>query len=365
MTIINGVRAKYVTAITGGGTAAVSNILSQGGASSWFLEGLIPYSKEALTSFLGSEPEKCVSERAANQMALKAYMRAISLGTDYKEAAGLGCTAVLGKVENERAGREHFACVSVQLYNALYHFHLNIPRSIDLFGRESQEHYIANKIKRIIMTDNIESCTPDKTNTDNYGLLSLLLSNKRLANSFDLWNGQYIPLPYICKNEPFVVYSGSFDPFHEGHAVVINKLGQKTGKPVWLEVSIRNVDKPDIDLAGLDDRMNSIHRGVRLHNLKQVEGVILTNTPKFYDKLSLLGPNASFVVGSDTASRMVDRKYGKVEELFDLVEVYGTNIYVCNRPGYDFVAPKQYKERFIFLEGQGISISSTEKRKGA
>lgn len=359
MTIIKDVPVKYVAAITGGGTAAIGNILKRGGASAWFLEGIVPYAKESLVKFLGKEPEKFVSERTANQMALKAYMRAIELGAKPEEAAGLGCTAVLGRIENERAGREHRAYISVQTHDRVHLFVEQIPHWIDVQGREYQEDYIAEKIQQIMLTDDISLCSPTKDTFDQFGLTQLLLSKKREATTFDR-SARF--LPYVHIDSPFVVYSGSFDPFHEGHAAVIQKLAEKTRKPVYLELSVRNVDKPDVDLNGLADRMASIYIGMMKHNLKSIAGVILTNMPKFFDKLSLLGPKASFVVGSDTASRMVDNKYGNVESLFDLIEVYGTEIFVCERPGYSFVAPKQYEQRFTFLPGTGLQISSTELR---
>ena len=352
MTIINGVRAKYVTAITGGGTAAVSNILSRGGASSWFLESLIPYCKESLVGFLGGkEPEKFVSEHTANQMALKCYLRALELGAKPEEAAGLGATAVLGKIENERAGRQHHAYVSVQLNDSLRCFHVEFPPWT--ISRREQEDWIASYIQMVLTTDNIDIFTPYKIVRDTFGAMELISSKKRLSHTIDLRDGTW--LPFVSPPDKVVVYSGSFNPFHEGHAEVIKKLVAATDKRVWLEISVTNVDKMPVDLLSLKDRIKSINDGIKQYGLgKDVIALALTNTPKFYDKLSLFGPDASFVVGSDT-----------VEELFDLIEVYGTKVYVCHRPGYDFVAPQQYENRFTFLPGTGLQISSTELRNKA
>lgn len=357
MTIINGVRAKYVTAITGGGTAAISNILSRGGASSWFVEGLTPYSKEALTSFLGREPEKFVSADTANQMALKSYLRAIELGVKPEEAAGLGATAVLGKIENEREGRKHQAYISVQLCDGVHYHHIEVPNS--LLDRKEQECFLAKKIEEIIETDDILRTNPlssirDRSKT----YIDLLLSKKRLAKFYTI-DGTITKRDLI--EDDSLIYSGSFNPFHEGHAQVI----KSSGKKVFLEISITNVDKPPIDITSLFNRIMSIRWDIeRYHILDQVTGIILTNTPKFFDKLWVLGPKANFLVGTDTAKRMLDPKYGNVEDLFELIETYGSKIFVCNRPGYDLHIPKDYENRFEFLPGTGLNISSTELRKG-
>ena len=138
--------SKVVLTITGGGTGAIGNILSKGGASSWFVEGNVPYSKESLVKFLGAEPEKFVSKEAANQMALRSYLRAIELGFSKEEAIGIGSTAVLGKVVDERVGRQHSCYLSVQNHKGLYSHFLPIKGN----NREEEEWHLSNEIEQIV-----------------------------------------------------------------------------------------------------------------------------------------------------------------------------------------------------------------------
>lgn len=362
MTIINGKKAKYVTAITGGGTAAISNILSRGGASSWFLESLIPYSKESLVSFLGKEPDKFVSQETANQMALKSYMRALELNAAPYDAAGLGVTAVLGRIENERVGRKHEAYVAVQFYGHLFGYHIVIPEHTNI-AREAQEHWIATEVEKIILEDDIKKTPYIESLSDDLEYMDLLLSDKRIAKYLIMENDgvPYGPVRFGMIDSSHAVYSGSFDPFHAGHASLIRNCPKR----VWLELSIMNVDKPPVNLSSLLNRLDSIVKGVREHNLvDKVSGIVLTNTPKFFDKVCLLGPYPDLLVGSDTAARMIDKKYGSVEQLFDLMETYGTRAFFGNRPGYEFKVPKAYDDFFVPVGGTCLDISSTKLRKG-
>lgn len=352
---------KYVATITGGGTGAISNILKRGGASSWFVEGNIPYSKESLVDFLGAEPEKYVSEETANQMALKSYLRAIQLGVAPQEAAGLGATAVLGKIEAEREGRKHFAYVSIQRYRSITSLKIPIER---FATRQDEEDYLANEIDKIMTGGPINIMERGhKVVSDYVNYMNLLLTDKR---DYTLLTTDGIAK---LKNSNLgtgrvAVYSGSFNPFHDGHAEVIRKAQDKYNN-IWLELSIKNVDKPEINLASLDDRLLSIYHGLTKADLHdKVKGIILSNTPKFKDKLWQLGPNVDFLVGSDTAKRIVDTKYGDPQELIDIAETYGTKFIVVHRPGHDFIVPMKYNiGMFEFTNGTGIEISSTELRK--
>lgn len=359
-TVPSAAPAKFVATITGGGTAAISNILKRGGASSWFLEGNIPYAKESLVEFLGAEPEKYVSEETANQLALKSYLRAIKLGASPREAGGLGATAVLGKPAGEREGRKHFAYVSVQRRSGLTSYRFDIE---GFNTRTKEEDYLANKIDEIMTGEPFKTgSVAIKSVADHIGYTNLLLNDKR---DFTLLTTDGLLLKgSTLGTRKVAVYSGSFNPFHDGHAEVIKKAIGKYDR-IWLEISIKNVDKPEINLISLDDRILSITHGLTKHDLHdKVAGIILSNTPKFKDKLWQLGPNVDFLVGSDTAKRIVDTKYGDPQELIDISETYGTRFIVVRRPGHEFVIPKKYDTGvFEFVGGTGLNISSTELRK--
>ena len=103
---------------------------------------------------------------------------------------------------------------------------------------------------------------------------------------------------------------GSFNPLHEGHvaglasavaaAAATSPPGLPPPAPTY-ELSIVNADKGGLSAAAVRARVAQF-TGVGAT-------IVLTRAPLFCDKAALLGPGASFVVGVDTADRLVDPKY--------------------------------------------------------
>jgi len=94
------------------------------------------------------------------------------------------------------------------------------------------------------------------------------------------------------------ILPGAFNPIHDGHHRLREAAATFLGRSVFLELSICNVDKP---MLGADE----IHR-----RLQQIPDccVLLTNAALFVDKARLF-PDCWFVVGFDTAERILDPKY--------------------------------------------------------
>ena len=94
------------------------------------------------------------------------------------------------------------------------------------------------------------------------------------------------------------VFPGAFDPIHEGHRRLREAAGLFLGCSVLFELSVDNVDKPTLSAV-------EVHR-----RLQQMAGcrVLLTKAALFSDKARLF-PGAWFVVGFDTAERILDPKY--------------------------------------------------------
>ena len=96
---------RLVLAVTGGGSDALSQLLTVPGASKIIVEAVVPYSSAALVDWLGGTPEKFCDERTARLMAMKAFERARVLeaqrppSTDatqtISQCVGVACTASL------------------------------------------------------------------------------------------------------------------------------------------------------------------------------------------------------------------------------------------------------------------------------
>ena len=86
---------RLVVATTGGGSRAISRLLTVAGASRSVLEAIVPYAEPALTRFLGGKPDQFCSPATARAMAMAAYRRALDYADSPAMAVGLGCTAGL------------------------------------------------------------------------------------------------------------------------------------------------------------------------------------------------------------------------------------------------------------------------------
>src|SRR5205823_5578982 len=98
---------------------------------------------------------------------------------------------------------------------------------------------------------------------------------------------------------PALVLCGSFNPVHEGHWNLAAVASQLTGAPAAFELSVTNADKPPL---GTDE----VHR--RLKQFSWQAPLWLTRAPTFVEKATLF-PGAVFVVGADTAVRIVEPHY--------------------------------------------------------
>lgn len=99
--------------------------------------------------------------------------------------------------------------------------------------------------------------------------------------------------------KPQVVFPGSFNPLHAGHLEMAVLAERELGQPVHYELSIRNVEKPDLARTEIVERLQQFPA----HNL-----VVLTRAKTFAEKANLF-PQATFVVGADTARRIADPRF--------------------------------------------------------
>ena len=170
------------------------------------------------------------------------------------------------------------------------------------------------------------------------------------------------------KNENYnlnnsLILSGSFNPLHEGHIELLKASSKEFKKNPLFEISIKNVDKSEINFNDLMDRINQF---------KSLGKLVVTNSEKFEEK-SKIFKESIFVVGYDTALRLVDNKYydDDFRKSLKIIEKNNCSFLVSGRfinkkyknpnninfEGYDYLFNILSEEKFR------IDISSTELRR--
>jgi Cytidylyltransferase-like len=167
---------------------------------------------------------------------------------------------------------------------------------------------------------------------------------------------------------PGVLLPGSFNPLHEGHRGMAQTAARVLGRSVAFELGVANAEKPPLTEGEVRRRMAQFVWQAPLW---------LTRAPTFLEK-SRLFPGAVFVVGVDTAVRIVDpRFYGDSAEAMRtaLAEIHrhGCRFLVAGRlAGEKFLEleevemPEEFRDLFTALPAElfRVDVSSTQLRKG-
>ncbi len=303
---INDSPYRLCGAITGGGTGVIGTILSYGGASATVEYLFTPYSLQVSYDYLGFKPDKLCDPASARMYAMKAYHDAMKYSDG--PVIGVGATSSLGKIEPERAGREHkiFIAIQTREYTKTIAVYLTGPRT-----REEEERINENLILNAIA----EAC----------GVNYRLLDNLNCDEQLDV--RQTGPAPEVIqvahREIPTLSFSGhthddvnlmlpaSFNPLHATHLRMAEIAAEMTGKKCHFEMAVRNADKPPLDYTSITDRLDGLQKK------DECGGLWITALPTFAEKASHFAP-LTFVVGADTVERICDpRFYGSQQSMLD------------------------------------------------
>lgn len=305
---------QAVIAVTGGGSLAISDLLSVPGASAFLLEARVPYAMPALTEWLGRAPEKSCSRETALAMSVVAYQRARQWSTDPEMAIGVGCTAALVSDRPKRGA--HRAWIATQTANATRLMEFTLSKEARV--RADEERLVADALLRLLCETCGLASLPEVVLQDGDVLTSAggiahpLLVDLVAGRRATLWSVPIDSLaeristsnatPVNWQKEPTApsaaLLAGSFNPLHDGHREMAQVAEQRLGGPVAFELAWSNVDKPPLDFLTIESRCRQFTE----------RPVVLTTAPTFVLK-SRLFPDTVFVVGIDTAERIVQPKY--------------------------------------------------------
>ncbi len=134
------------------------------------------------------------------------------------------------------------------------------------------------------------------------------LMEARVAMVWRLPDGRLLRADDVAAPGAGGVLSGSFNPRHAGHAGLRQAAEKFLGQPVVYELSAINADKPPLDPGQLERRLQQFSD----------TPIAVTRAPTFGQKARLF-PETTFVVGVDTAERILDpRFYGASAEARDV-----------------------------------------------
>jgi nicotinamide mononucleotide (NMN) deamidase PncC len=302
-----------VFAVTGGGATTLATLLNVPGASRTVLETCIPYHPNALADFLGFVPTQSCSAETARAMAQRAFDRARQLAPGVA-TAGVGVTASLATDRPKHGEHRFHFTVQTRLYATNGSLTLHKGQR-DRAGEECVLNAIL--LNALAETFGIAERLPVP-----------LLPGEELARSVDPATDPLAQLAAgrvtaICHEpdgrlrtdsaKPAALLCGSFNPLHAGHLRLAEIAAQILGMPVAFELTLHNADKPAMEIEEGERRARQFIGQYPLW---------LTAAPTFAAKAALF-PGATWVVGADTAARIVQSHFygGEPERDLALAEL--------------------------------------------
>ncbi|MBK9712483.1 MAG: hypothetical protein IPO81_14375 [Kouleothrix sp.] len=362
---IHGSAHKLVFEFAGAGSLALFWLHGVPGSSRTVLEATDRYASASLAELLGRAPEQFVARETAAAMASAAYRRANRLAEPGTVALGVGCTAAL-VTDRERRGEDR-CWVAVRDRSGVSSYGLVMEKGArDRLGEETV-------VSQLIVRAVAEACgvAPARVAT----LDGERVEWEREAREDPI--GQLLdgtartvtaaPDGVLAADRPVrgAILSGSFNPLHPGHERLAQAAAAALGMPAIFELPILNADKAPLSYAEIERR---------LAQFRWRYTAVLSREPLFVGKAALY-PGSVFVVGHDTAERIVDPRYYGDEAARDAalarIRAEGCRFLVAGRLDdgvfrtlRDIAVPPGFADLFIELPEAAfrVDLSSTEIR---
>jgi len=290
---------RAVVVVTGGGSRFLSGLLSVPGASRTLMGAHIPYSDDSLERYHLGIVGTSVSKDGARRLAARAYSEAVSEPGTGADGVGISCSAAL-TTDRDRRGEEHAWCC-IRGAVTIDFAHAEFQKGMT--SRDEQEDLLAELL--LFMTARAGGVAAGEW-AGSSACTVQFFSESVGSPLTDFLEGEFgwVVIHPDGRVEPEGKPSpnllpGSFNPAHRGHRLLAEAAENQTGSRVDFELSIANADKPDIGQATIRDRLRHVGGSRR---------VVLTRVPLFSSKAELF-PGTRFVIGYDTAVRILDPKY--------------------------------------------------------
>lgn len=370
ITAIHATPGQVVLEFAGAGAQALAWLHGVGGSSRTILEASDRYASTALTQALGFTPEQFASPQVARALANRAFIRAGELATPGIPVAGIGCSAAIATDRSKRG--DHRCCLAVCHAQGLIAYTLTLSKGAR--SRLEEETLVSTLlVQAVAAACGLSSALPlplaegeqVAEQREEIGLLERLLAGE--FNLIIAWPAgrltAHTQLPGI------ILFSGAFNPLHQGHRELARTIEARLKRPVYFELPLVNAEKSPI-------AVNEAQR--RLAQFAGYAPLILTTAPLFNQKARLF-PHSIFALGIDTVIRLVQPRFyqhdpAKMVESLQEIRVAGCRFLVAGRQqGDTFLTlpdvslPNGYQELFEQIPAADfrVDISSSGLRRSS
>jgi len=277
------------------------------GGSRLLIEAQVPYDAVALATYLGFAPAQACSADTAVAMARSARARAARLAPADSDPVGLGATAALVS-DRPRKGEHRF---HIAFADSSRIAHCTGVMAKGRRDRASEEDVVARAIILwLARACGVAAPSPRSLLDEDESFVETAVAgvdilDQFLAGEFDRLTAQPDGQLMLSASPLPVLLPGSFNPMHAGHVLLARVAEEIRQQPLAFEISVTNVDKPPLESRTVRQR---------LAQFTWKSPVELTRAPTFVEK-SRLFPRTTFVIGADTAERLVAAKYYGDDEL--------------------------------------------------
>ena len=292
---------RVVLEVAGAGSQAVAWLHAVSGSSRTVLEATDRYSPASLASLLGVAPAQAVTGDVAAAMAAAALRRARLLAGLAAPVVGAACTGALITDRRRRGAHHAIVAVADALGTTVTELQL------DKGARTRQQEEAAASL--LLLSELAAACAvpgplPSWCQDAPQGDSELLPSAPFAALGSGTTDWLLLDAAGRLVNEAVcwertALLSGAYQPLHAGHLALADAAATALGREVVFELPLVNADKAPLALR--ETRRRAAQFAGRA-------SVVLSRVPLFSGKAALF-PGVVFVVGADTAARVIDPRF--------------------------------------------------------